>query len=433
MRADNCNTASGSFRIAASGGQAPYSYDLGNGAVSNNEFSGLTAGNYAVTVADVNNCSTVANINISGGTAPITAINNVTQTTCSQSTGSVNIGVTGGAAPFQYNIGNGNVPSAQFSNLSAGDYIITVTDVNNCTVTQAITINEPVSPTLSIISVEDAACGNANGSVSVISTGGQAPYTYDIGWGITTESNFNNLSEGNYIVAVYDANNCADEMEVNISNSPIPTIDIANKQDASCNLNNAILTVVGTGVAPFTYDIGNGPNTNPTFSDLAPGNYTVTLTDNNNCSASTSIEILSSGGPQINVQNTSEARCDRENGSITISAYGGFAPYTYDIGAGSTDNPVFSNLAGGNYIVTLTDDNGCSATQSVTLGNIPAPTFGIGNIIDASCSEANGSFNVSAFGGLPPYQFSIGGPNSDNSFFSELNGWYLYCCRYRCQ
>ncbi len=420
MRDDNCNGANGSFRIAATGGKTPYTYDLGNGAVTSNEFTGLTAGNYAVTVVDANDCSTVANININGSSAPVTAINNVTQTTCSQSTGSVNISVTGGAAPFQYNIGTGNITTPNFSNLAAGNYVITVTDANNCTATQAITINEPSSPAFSIVSSQDAACGNANGALSVISAGGQAPYTYDIGQGITTNPNFTSLAEGNYTVTVYDANNCTDVMAVTISNSPTPTVAIANKQDASCDLSNAILTVTGTGVAPFMYDLGTGPTSNPIFNNLAAGTYTVTLTDNNNCTASTTIEIESTGGPQINVQNTSEARCDRANGSFTVSAFGGFAPYTYDIGDGPTDDPEFYDLSGGNYVVTLTDDNGCTATQSITLGNIPAPTFGIGDIIDASCGEANGGFKVSAFGGLPPYKFSIGGEATSNPDFSEL-------------
>ncbi len=420
MRNDNCNSANGSFRIAATGGQTPYTYNLGNGAVTSNEFTGLSAGNYAVTVVDANNCSTIANINIDGSSAPVTAINNVTQTTCAQSTGAVSISVTGGTAPFQYDIGNGNNSTSSFSNLAAGDYVITVTDANNCSTTQAITINEPSSPSLSIIANQNAACGNADGAISVLSAGGQAPYTYDIGRGITTNPNFFNLAEGNYNITVYDANNCSDVMAITIDNSPIPTVAIANKQDASCNLSNAILTVAGTGVAPFSYDIGAGPTENPTFANLAAGTYTVTLTDNNNCTASTTIEIESTGGPQVNVQNTSEARCDRANGSFTVNAFGGFGPYTYDIGNGPTDDPEFFDLPGGNYVVTLTDNNGCTATQSITLGNIPAPTFGIGDIIDASCGAANGGFKVSAFGGLPPYRFSIGGESTTNPDFSDL-------------
>jgi len=420
MRDDNCSAASGSFRLAASGGQAPYTYDLGNGAVSSNQFTGLSAGDYSVTIVDANACSTIANVNINGGTAPIATINNVIQTTCSQSTGSVSISVSGGQAPFAYDIGNGNVATSTFSDLAAGTYTITVTDRNNCTTDQTITINEPTSPTLSVLSTQNAACGNADGAVSVISSNGLAPYTYDIGNGLTNNPNFDDLAEGNYSITVYDANNCTDITNINISNSPTPSVEVINMQDASCNLNNAILTVQGTGVAPFTYDIGNGPTTNPTFSELGEGIYTVTLTDDNNCTASTTIEIESTGGPQLNIRSTSEARCDNNNGSFSVSVFGGFAPFTYDIGEGPTDSPEFSNLSGGNYIVTLTDGNGCEATQSVTLGNLPAPTFGIGNIQDASCGEANGGFNVSAFGGLAPYQFSIGSGSSDNPIFDNL-------------
>lgn len=421
MRNDACNTASGSFSIAATGGQTPYTYDAGNGALTNNEFTGLSAGNYAVTVSDANSCSTVANVTIDGGTAPVASISNIIQASCEQPSGSVSISVAGGSAPFQFNIGNGNTPQPTFSNLAAGTYTVTITDANNCTTTQAITINEPTSPALSVVTTQSAACGNANGAVSVTSTGGQAPYTYDIGQGLTNNASFSSLAAGNYFVTVYDANNCTDEIEITVGNSPTPTVSVASMQDASCNLNNAILTVTGTGAAPLTYDIGNGPTQNATFSDLAAGTYTVTLTDNNNCVASATVEIKSSGGPQINVQSTSEARCDKDNGAFTVNAFGGFPPYTYDIGNGPSDSPEFFDLPGGNYVVTLTDDNGCTATQALTLGNLPAPTFGIGNIIDATCGAPNGSFNVSAFGGRAPYQFNIGGENTDNPNFTNLD------------
>jgi PKD repeat protein len=420
MRSDNCNSSSGAFSLQASGGQTPYTYDIGNGAGFNNNFTGLSSGNYAVTIVDANSCSTVANVNITGSSAPVVAIDNVTPTSCEQATGTVSISVSSGTAPFTYDIGNGKVTNPTFSNLSAGDYVLTVTDANNCSTTQAVSIETPSKPTLSIISSTNASCGNANGAVSVLTTNGQAPYRYDIGWGLTTDPNFTGLSEGNYTVTTTDNNGCTDEMQVTIANTPTPTVALENIQHASCNLNNAIIKVSATGVAPFTYDIGQGPTSDPTFSNLAEGTYTIILKDKNDCSASVTIEVESTGGPQLNVLNTTEAKCDKQNGSITVSAVGGFAPYSYDIGQGSTDNPKFSNLAGGNYVVTLTDANGCTATQSITLGNLPAPTFGIGNIKDASCGDANGGFNVSAFGGAAPYQFSIGGANTSDPNFSNL-------------
>ena len=420
MRSDNCNSSSGSFRLAPSGGQAPYSFDIGNGLVSSNEFSGLSVGVYSVTISDVNNCSTVANVEISGSVAPSIGIDNINQTSCNQPTGSVLFSVSNGTAPFQYNLGEGNTNSPLFSDLSAGDYVLTVTDANDCIATQTITINEPSSPSLSVVSTQNASCGNANGQVSVLSAGGQAPYLYDIGLGISTNPNFNGLAGGNYVITVTDNNGCQDEMEVEIENSPIPTLTIDNIQNASCDLNNAIISVNSTGTRPFTYDIGNGPTEHPVFTDLAAGIYTVSMSDGNNCTASITVEVERTGGPQINIQSTSEARCNDDNGSFTVSAVGGFAPYSWDIGNGPTSNPVFNNLKGGSYVVTLTDNSGCTATQSVTLGNLPSPTFGIGNIIDASCSESNGGFTVSAFGGTAPYQFNIGGGNTTNPVFTDL-------------
>ena len=421
MRNESCNLANGSFRLAASGGIAPYSYNIGSGTITEPIFRNLTSGNYAVTVVDANNCSTVANVSINGTSAPVLSIGNLTPASCNQATGSVSINVSGGTTPYQYNIGNGNVLASTFSNLNAGNYVITVTDANNCTASQSFSIDEPQSPVLSIVAQENASCGNANGAVSLLATGGQAPYTYDIGNGPTSNSTFNNLSQGNYSITVTDNGGCTNTQSLVIENTPTPTISIENIQDASCNLNNGVIRLSGiNGLAPYTFDIGNGPVSNSTFTDLAPGNHSITMTDNNGCSASVNIALESTGGPQLNIVSTSEAKCDRANGSFVVSPIGGIAPYTYDIGNGPTDSPEFSNLAGGNYVVTLTDVNGCTATQSVTLGNVPTPNFGIGNIIPATCGEANGGFSVSAFGGTPPYRFNIGGNSTTESDFNNL-------------
>ncbi len=421
MRGESCNLANGSFRLAATGGVAPYSFDIGRGLVDDPIFRNLASGNYAVTVMDANDCATVANVNISGTSAPALSINNLTPTGCNQATGAASFNVVGGTQPYRYDIGNGNTTTSVFSNLNAGNYVLTVTDANDCIAVQSFSIEEPQSPVLNIISLENASCGNANGTVSVLPIGGQAPYIYNIGNGPTNNSTFDNLSQGNYTITVTDNGGCMSTQNLIIENTPTPGITIDDLQDASCNLNNGIITVRGVdGLAPYTFDIGNGLTPNSTFTNLAAGSYSITLTDSNGCSASVNLTLESSGGPQLNIVSTSEARCDRENGSFVLSPIGGIPPFTYDIGNGPTDSPEFSNLAGGNYVVTLTDANGCTATQSVTLGNVPTPSFGIGDIVPATCGEANGGFSVSAFGGTPPYNFNLGGGNTTEPDFSNL-------------
>lgn len=414
-----CGLANGSFEVSITGGLAPYNFDIGNGATNNSIFTNLSEGNYQVTITDFAGCTATVNAEIGSSAAPLFSIINIVEENCSQGDGSFEISASGGTPPYTYDIGSGITTNPIFTNLNAASYNIILTDANGCSISQVFTLggNEI---NLVIDEVINATCGVNNGSISVSSVGGAAPIMFDLGNGSTTNSTFQNLSGGAYDITVTDANGCSDNQLVNVLSSGETTFSIINIMNENCGQTDGSFEVsTSSGTAPFTYDIGNGGSSNPVFTNLNSGTYTVIVTDAEGCNAS---QIFTLGENEIflNITDITNATCGLENGSITVSAIGGTAPFIYNLGNGPTTNPVFENLAGGTYSITVSDGNGCNADQSVAILAAGVPTFSITNIVNENCGQGDGSFEISASGGTTPYTYDIGSGTTTNPIFSNL-------------
>ena len=415
-----CGLSNGSFEVLVSTGIAPFSFDLGNGATSNNTFTNLAEGNYQVTVTDFAGCSTTVNAAIGNAGSPSFSIINIVDESCGQGDGSFEISAAGGTAPYTYNIGAGNTSNPIFSNLNSGTYNIILTDVNNCSASQIFMLggNEI---TLTIDEVINANCGIANGSIAVSSAGGVAPILYDLGNGPTTNSTFSNLAGGIYNITVTDAIGCTDNQSATVLSSGATTFSIINVMNENCGQTDGSFEILASGgTAPYTYDIGTGAISNPIFSSLNSATYTIIVTDADGCNAS-QIFTLGENEVTLNIDEIINATCGLENGSITVSATGGTAPFIFNLGNGVTLNPIFENLAGGTYSVTVTDGNGCAANQSVAILASGAPTFSIINVANENCGQSDGGFEIAATGGITPYTYDIGLGAGTNPIFTNLN------------
>ena len=197
---------------------------------------------------------------------------------CFGGTTTIVISATGGTAPYS---GDGTFT------VSAGPYSYTVTDANNCTSTVSGTITEPNVLTSSLVSTTDATCGLANGDFEVTGLNGTAPYQYSNDNGVTFQPSgtFSGLTAGSYNILIQDDNGCQTTITVNVADLSGLTAVIDSQSDADCFGNSTgIVSVTGSGsTAPYTYDIGNGPQPTGSFNGLAAGSYTVTVTDDNGC------------------------------------------------------------------------------------------------------------------------------------------------------
>ncbi|CAA6829610.1 MAG: internalin, putative [uncultured Aureispira sp.] len=201
----------GLLTASASGGTTPYTYLWNNGALGDS-ITGICAGTYAVTITDAVGCTATDNIIVTQPSAIVATITNVTNTFCFGScTGSATIIGSGGSAPYTYlwGPGTGFQTTSTVTNLCTGTYSVTVTDMNGCVTSNAVSIAQPSSFNTVISSFTNPSSPNAtDGSATAIATGGTAPYTYTWATGATTAS-INNLGAGTYCVSITDANGCS--------------------------------------------------------------------------------------------------------------------------------------------------------------------------------------------------------------------------------
>ncbi len=209
-----------------------------------------------------------------------------------------------------------------------------------------------------------------------------------------------------------------------ISSSPCAiTSSITAQTDVSCNAgNNGSATALGAnGATPYNYNWSNGANT-ATANNLAAGTYTVTITDASACETTSTVTI--SQPTALNVTSTTNnVACNGGNdGSATINASGGTAGYQYNIGSGNQGSNTFSNLSAGSYTVTITDANGCTDTENLS---ITQPTTALSvstSTTDVACNGGNdGAVNITATGGTAGYQYNIGTGNQGSNTFSNLS------------
>lgn len=284
------------------------------------------------------------------------------------SDGSATITVTGGNAPFTYDIGSGPQASNTFNGLTAGSYTVTVIDNGACSNTINVVISEPSALVIDAINTVDETCaGTSDGSISITSSGGIAPYQYSIDCGAVFQSgsSFNGLSPNTYSVTVSDANGCSTICTSATIQTGSGVTGSTNVTNISCNglTDGSIQAVTTNGTAPFTFSIDGGATTqsNGTFTGLGAGPYTITITDANGCTGTVNGTVTEPSA--ITGSSTVTDELSGNDGAIDITISGGTAPYTYSWGGtgGFTSNSEdISGLTTGTYTVVVTDANGCT-------------------------------------------------------------------------
>jgi predicted RNase H-like HicB family nuclease len=358
------------------GGTAPYTWTV-NGSVANGTtVYNLAAGTYSSTLVDAKGCSITLNtVTI---TAP-TAINiNLTQTgtiNCAgETTGAIVANAAGGTGKFTYIINNGNsTVNPNFVELRAGIYVVTATDYNGCSASAEITITAPLAVGVEAGITHLACDASSGGAITIIGSGGTAPYSYALNSEeFQEEATTTSLAAGTYIVQVEDANGCRSEkVQVIINASGGIMASIGNQNNVNCNGDNSgSFTVnVDGGKAPFTYTIANQtPQNVGTFQAMAAGTYIVTVEDANGCTDQVSVTIMQSEVLTVTMLGTDNPTCESA-GAVNVLANGGTAPYVYVLnGTDAQSGGMFNNLTEGEYVVEVSDKNGCKVmSNTITL------------------------------------------------------------------
>lgn len=424
------NSPTGTAYVNANGGTTPYTFVWDDPLQQKNDTAyNLLAGSYTVNVVDANGCLAQGTIEVKDSPSPLSiTVNSITDVACfGDNSGSADVNVVGGALPFTYsiapnvtttitetNINNGK--RVQIRDLIAGNYTLTVTDANGCIQNIDFTIKQP-SKALSakLFDKQDVKCfGDASGSATVSVTGGTPNYTYQWSSGSAPNGPINNnIPAGNHTVIVEDANGCTDTLSFTIDGAIELDIVSAQKSPVLCfgdNSGVAFATATG-GAQPYNYQWNdNFSQTTDTAYFLLAGTYTVIVIDNNGCVDSSKVVITQPLNP-LNLaltQKTNVTCFGANNGSASVIASGGTAPYSYEWNdANNQTSRTAINLAAGTYTVTVTDANGCTFNLIVT---IDGPSKGLAiklNVIsNVSCfGLSDGQANVTVTGGTMPYSY----------------------------
>ncbi|HNP23416.1 MAG TPA: SprB repeat-containing protein, partial [Panacibacter sp.] len=421
-----CSTSNGTITATVSGGVAPLLYSIdGTTYQTGNVFIGLAAGSYTLTVKDANGCTNAVSVNIGSSSSPQLTVT-PTATTCNNTNGVITAFGTSDATPLQYSI-NGNIfqPGNIFSNLAGGNYIVSAKDVNGCITKVSTTVANSPGPTVSAVATT-ASCNNVNGIVTATATGGAAPLQFSINGSFFQTSNiFTGLAAGTYTITVLDANGCTNTVSVTVNNTTGPAVT-AVATNASCGGNNGSITITATGSGPFQYSTnGFTFQAGNVFNGLIAGNYVAYVKDASGCIAAVATTVNNTAAPQITTVATATS-CTLNDGKITATGTGGTGGLQYSInGTIFQVGNIFTNLAEGDYTVTVKDANNCTAITQVTVANASGLALKASSI-STSCSGNNGSITITATGGVPPLQYSIDGINfqSSNNFTNVSAGNY---------
>ena len=389
----------GQASVTPSGGTTPYTYLWSNGETTQT-VTNLAAGNYSTTITDANGCAITKNFTI---TTINTLVATVSQTDvlCNGSnTGTATVVASGAPGPFTYVWAPTGGNAATATGLTAGNYSVTITSANGCSIVKNFTITEPTAIVVTPSQTNISCNGGANGSASVVVTGGTGVYTYAWAPSGGTAATASGLTGGTYTVTISDANLCQTTQSFTLT-EPAALVATPSQTNVSCNggSNGSATVSVTGGTGAYTYIWSPTGGTAATASGLAAGTYTVTITDANTCQTTANVTITE---PAILAATTSQVNVScsgQSDASATVTVTGGTGAYTYAWSPSGGTAATATGLSAGNYSVLITDANSCTLTQNVTITTTPDATAPIPDVatlpaISNTCSVLSAQIPV---------------------------------------
>ena len=299
-----------------------------------------------------------------------------TPASCAGNTGTATATPTGGNPPYTYTW----IPSGQTTptatGLAAGNYSVTVVDASGCfNATTTVTVSGGGSFTTTSSQVNVTCFGGNNGSATISPAGGNAPYTYSWSPSGGAASTAAGITAGNYTVTVTDASGCVQTALYTITQPAAITSSITATTNVSCfgGHDGSATANASSGTAPYNYSWNTSPSQAGTSANnLSAGTYTVTVTDSKGCTTSVTAVITQPPGMNLTSAST-PASCGLSDGTATVNASGGQAPYTFMwLTTPVQSNQTASNLSAGSYSIIVTDAKGCTQfAGSVVTGGLP--------------------------------------------------------------
>jgi len=400
-----CGLCDGKASVVSSGGRSPFTYSWAPGGQTTKTATGLCVGNYTVSVTDsCGNISTAIVKLTTVGMTPTAKV--ISNDKCNGScTGSASVSIIGGVLPYTYSWKPSGGTTSTATGLCAGTYTITVKDVNGCSNTSTVTITQP-PPLTTADTVTHVLCMGGTGSIKALPSGGYSPYTYLWTPSGKTTVTVTGLSAGSYTLKVTDSSGCtASAMAVITQPTQLTAATIPTNALCFGGTGSAAAKGAG-GTSPYAYLWNPSVQTNATATGLTVGAYTVSITDHNGCTATSTVTITQPTVITVTSAITKKIPCFGSTGSLTATAKGGTAPYTYSWTPSNQTNAVATGLIQGIYTITVTDNNHCTTTATTTITQPTLLAAAINNVTNVGCyNGSNGAATAVGSGGTTPYTY----------------------------
>lgn len=425
----------GEIDLSATNGTPPIQYALDGGPnQASGNYTGLAVGTHFAVISDNAGCQDTLVFDLEPTKNLVLNINTTDISCNGDNNGTASAVITGGAVtPITYNWNTSPAQNTQtISGLAEGNYDLFATDADGCQVNGTTTIMQPDALTVDFDNTNDISCfGLTDGAATAKPVGGSTPYTYLWSNGETSATIINKAA-GSYTVTVTDANGCTAENTITIA-QPASALTVTATQTiigcASLNNNKAVATAAG-GVSPYTY-VWSDSQTNAIANNLAPGNFTVTATDNNGCQATTNISVIEYD-PIVVTLDFTEPKCKGgSDANVTITSIQGgnsnnLADYTYKwLNQLDSDTSLDNVLGDRSYYVTATGTTGCKGAASVYVTEPTAIEATLSSTPVTCAGDKNGTASVVQItGNVGPYsvQWGANAGYSSLSTIENLNG-----------
>jgi len=415
----------GQIIASASGGTSPYTYSIPGESNNTGTFNNLYAGTYLVTITDnIGVCNEVHTVQITEPNALTVGINPVSPIIlCSGDDLNLSGNPAGGSSTFPSHIWYADtallstIENPFFNTtgiIGTYDIIYTAMDSYGCSATDSVLLTINPTPNIDSVLITDVTtCSPTppDGSIQVYASGGAPALEYSINGGAFASNDFfTGLGVGNHAIIVQDVNGCSHDTSLTINTNNGFFIDSISSTDLTCfNDNNGQITVYVTGGSLYSID-GSNYQTDSNFTGLSAGTYSVIAQNIGGCYSSVWQDTITQPDQIIISANIDSAYCGN-TGSIDVSVVGGVAPYTYLWDNDSTTADM-SNLAAGDYILTLTDDSLCVETFTATVVNAGGTAdVDITNILNVACwGDSTGSAMAVMASGVSPFNYQWDDP-----------------------
>ena len=396
---ETCDGISNASITISATGASSYSIDNGENWQSSGNFASISGG-YKHLLAKNSSGKIIADsvFFVEYGNALQNQNLTYIQPDCFEETGSLSLSNLG-TSTFVWE--NGNTTATERTNLGAENYSVTITS-GSCTRILATTIVAKEQILINATADNLLCNGDNSGRIALNVSGGTSPYSYEWNNGAETAT-LENLAASEYSCTVTDRNSCSVTYSNTVSQPEILSAQV-NTTDITCYgaNNGAISLTVTGGTQQYTYH-WNDNNEDANRTNLSVGSYSVTITDNHNCSTTASASISQPTALNVNGNATNISCFGRNDGAISISVSGGTESYTYQWN-GQTSEANQTNLSAGDYSLVVTDANTCTATFLVTITE-PEELVAIPNTTTPiTCAGAdNAVLSASATGGTGVY------------------------------